>query len=250
VTNATNVTKQSLNIATEDGTARASLFVPTTPNAARSAVLLYMDGIGFRPALDGMAERFANEGYTVLLPDLFYRGGLYDPIDAKTAFVNNDSKVRIMGLIRATTQGMTRRDGRTFLSELDDAGANGPIGVVGYCMGGARALHAAAAFPHRIRAVASFHGGGLASGAPDSPHLVAADIKARAYVGSAGVDGSFPPEQSARLAESLRRAEVDHVIENYIGMQHGWTIPDHSEFNAVGAERHWKRVLTLFAEAL
>ena len=224
--------------------------MPGTPVAARSAVLLYMDGIGFRPEMDSMAERFAGAGYTVLLPDLFYRGGPYDPIDAKTAFVNDDSKARIMGLIRSTTQDMTRRDGRAFLAALDDAGATGPVGVVGYCMGGARALHAAAAFPNRVRAAASFHGGGLASEGPDSPHLVAAEIKARVYVGCAGVDGSFPPEQSARLAESLRRAEVDHVLENYTGMQHGWTISDHSAFNAVGAERHWKRVLTLFAEAL
>ncbi len=244
------MTKQVRNIVTEDGTARASLFVPATPNAARSSVLLYMDGIGFRPALDAMAQRFASAGYTVLLPDLFYRDGLYEPIDAKTAFVNAESKAHILGLIRTTTQDMTRRDGRAFLAALDDVGATGPVGVVGYCMGGARALHAAAAFPNRVRAAASFHGGGLASDAPDSPHLVAADIKARVYVGSAGVDGSFPPEQSARLAESLRRAEVDYVMENYAGMHHGWTIPDHSVYNAVGAERHWKRVLTLFAEAL
>ena len=242
--------KHALDITTEDGTARASLFVPSTPNAARSSILFYMDGIGFRPALDSMAERFANEGYTVLLPDLFYRGGLYDPLDAKTAFVNPDSKARIMGLIRDTTQDMTRRDSRAFLAALDNAGATGPVGVVGYCMGGARALHAAATFPDRVRAAASFHGGGLASENPDSPHLVAGNIKARVYVGTAGVDGSFPPEQSARLAESLRRAEVDYTIENYTGMQHGWTIPDHSAFNDVGAERHWKRALTLLAETL
>ena len=245
-----HVTKHSLNIVTEDGTARANLFIPAAVNAHRSAVLFYMDGIGFRPALDAMAERHASEGYTVLLPDLFYRGGLYDPLDATTAFANAGSKARILQLIRDTTQDMTRRDGRAFLATLDNAGATGPVGVVGYCMGGSRALHAAAAFPDRIRAAASFHGGGLASDAPDSPHTVATDIKARVYVGCAGVDGSFPPEQSARLAESLRRAEVDYAIENYTGMNHGWTIPDHSAFDAVGAERHWKRVLTWFGETL
>lgn len=241
---------QHIDIETEDGIARATLVLPATPNTNRAGVLLYMDGIGYRPALNDMAQRYANAGYTVLLPDLFYRTGRYEPFDAKTAFRNEDSKARIMGNIRDTTQDMTRRDGRSFLETLDAAGATGPIGVVGYCMGGARALHAAAAFADRVRAVASFHGGHLASDAPDSPHLIDGGLKARVYVGSAGVDGSFPPEQSARLAESLRRAEVDYIIENYAGCSHGWTIPDHSAFDATGAERHWTRVLTLFAETL
>ena len=106
-------------------------------------------------------------------------------------------------------------------------------------MGGARALNAAATYPDRIKAAASFHGGNLASDAADSPHRKAASIKARVYVGMAGVDRSFPPEQSARLAEALRVAEVDHAIENYVGMAHGWCVPDHSVFDAAGAERHW-----------
>ena len=89
-------------------------------------------------------------------------------------------------------------------------------------MGGGRALNAAAAFGERVAAAASFHGGNLASDAPDSPHRQRRQIKARVYVGVAGVDRSFPPEQSARLAEALRTAEIDHMIENYVGMQHGW----------------------------
>ena len=224
--------------------------MPATQNATQSAVLMYMDGIGYRPALTAMAEQYAAAGYVVLLPDLFYRTGRYEPFDAKTAFREEASKAIIMGNIRNTTQAMTQRDGRAFLATLSDAGATGPVGVVGYCMGGARALHAAAAFPERIRAAASFHGGGLASDAPDSPHRVAGDIRARVYAGCAGVDGSFPPEQSARLAEALRRAEVDHTIENYVGMQHGWTVPDHLAFDAGGAARHWKRVLMFFQETL
>ncbi|MEO7997843.1 MAG: dienelactone hydrolase family protein [Gemmatimonadaceae bacterium] len=244
------MSRQDLDIPTDDGKARAHLFLPDTPNAARSAVIMYMDGIGFRPALDEMAERYASEGYAVLLPDLFYRFGHYASMDAKTAFRNEDTKAQIMGRIGGTTQDMSRRDSRAFLQVLADAGATGPVGVVGYCMGGARALHAAAAYPDRIRAAATFHGGQLAGDAPDSPHLVATQIKARVYIGCAGVDGSFPPEQSARLAEALRRGEVDHAIENYVGSAHGWTVPDHLAFNADAAERHWKRVFTLLAETL
>ena len=155
-----------------------------------------------------------------------------------------------MAMISGTTQAMSQRDTAAFVEALDSAGARGPIGTVGYCMGGARALNAAAAFPERIAAAASFHGGHLAADTPDSPASNAAKIKARVYVGVAGIDQSFPPEQSGRLAEALRRAEVDHIIENYVGMRHGWAVPDHGVFDADGAERHWRRLTTFFGEAL
>jgi carboxymethylenebutenolidase len=145
---------------------------------------------------------------------------------------------------------MTVRDTQSFLALLDAEGATGDVATVGYCMGGGRALQAAAAYPDRIKAAASLHGGNLASDAPDSPHLRAGSIKARVYVGSAGVDRSFPPEQSAKLAQALREAEVDHVIENYVGCQHGWCVPDHSVYDPAGAERHWQRLEVLFAEGL
>ena len=131
-----------------------------------------------------------------------------------------------------------------------DSGASGAIGTVGYCMGGGRAHQRGRRLSRRIAAAASFHGGNLASDAPDSPHRSAATIKARVYVGVAGVDRSFPPEQSARLAEALRTAEIDHIIENYVGMQHGWTVPDHGVYDEAGAERHWKRLTTFFGETL
>jgi carboxymethylenebutenolidase len=142
------------------------------------------------------------------------------------------------------------RDSGAFLDALHENGATGPIGAVGYCMGGARALNAAGAWPDRIVAAASFHGGNLASDAPDSPANRAASIKARVYVGSAEVDNSFPPTQSARLAEALRTDGVDHIIENYAGMQHGWCVPDHRAYDEKGAERHWKRLLEFLADTL
>jgi carboxymethylenebutenolidase len=155
-----------------------------------------------------------------------------------------------MGMIRATTQDMTRQDAPAFIDALTKAGATERIGVVGYCMGGSRALTTAAAYPDRIAAAASFHGGNLASDAPDSPHRHVSSIKGRVYVASAGVDGSFPPDQSGRLAEALRASEIDHVIENYVGVAHGWAVPDSAVFDERGAERHWKRLLTLFSETL
>jgi carboxymethylenebutenolidase len=244
------VAKQDLHIKTRDGSARAGLFRSAKASPARAGVILYQDAFGPRPALDAMADRLASEGYAVLVPDLFYRNAPYGPFDAKTAFSNENTKAELMSLVTGTTQEMTISDSGAFLEALAAEGVTGPIGTVGYCMGGARALNAAAGYPERIKAAVSFHGGNLASDAADSPHRRAASIKARVYVGMAGVDRSFPPEQSARLAEALRAAEVDHVIENYVGMAHGWCVPDHGVFDAAGAERHWKRLTALFAEAL
>lgn len=241
--------KQDIEINTADGVAKASLFRPDNDASAERGVIFYMDAMGPRASLFGMAQRLADSGYTVLLPDLFYRFGDYGPFNG-TAFGDPTSREVIMTMLRGTTQEMTRRDSAAFLDTLTAAGTKGPVGTVGYCMGGGRALTAAATYADRIAAAASFHGGNLASDTEDSPHRLAADIKARVYVGVAGVDNSFPPEQSARLAEALRIGGVDHMIENYVGMGHGWTVPDHGVYDETGGERHWKRLLNLFDETL
>ena len=240
--------KRELDIKAADGTAKAAIFRPAM-GTVKAGVILYMDAFGPRPALNGMAERLAGQGYAVLLPDLFYRKAPYGPFDAKTAFSDEKTRGELMGLVGGTTQEMTIRDGEAFLEVLSKEGCS-RIGTVGYCMGGTRALNAAGAFGARIAAAASFHGGNLASDQPDSPHRSAGKMKAKVYVGTAGVDRSFPPEQSARLAEALRVAEVDHTIENYVGMQHGWCVSDHGVYDEAGAERHWRRLTTLFAETL
>lgn len=241
--------KRMIDIATADGTCRAGLFTPEGA-APKAAVIFYMDIFGIRPSLHGMAERLAATGYAVLVPDLFYRAGSYGPFDTKVAFSDPDQAGRLRKLSGDTPQAMTIADTGAFLDTLEKEGFGGPTGAVGYCMGGARALNAAAAWPERIAAAASFHGGHLATDADDSPHRGAEKMKARIYVGSAGVDASFPPEQAARLAEALRAAEVDHVLENYIGVKHGWCVPDHNVYDEAGAERHWKRLATLFGETL
>lgn len=239
-----------ITIRTADGEAAARLFVPDTrPEALDAGVIVYMDAFGLRPAMDEIGEHLANAGYVTLIPDLFYRNAPYGPFDAKTAFKNEDTAKQLRGMIGETTQAMTISDTKAFLDVLADHGVT-KVGTVGYCMGGARALNAAAHYPDQILAAASFHGGNLASDAEDSPHKAAARIKARIYVGSAGVDRSFPPEQSARLAEALRTAEVDHIIENYVGMAHGWAVSDHDIYDPRGAERAWKRLLGLFSETL
>ena len=241
--------KQDIEIAAADGTIKARLFLPGGAQAPQAGVILYMDAFGPRASLNAIAERLCTEGYAVLVPDLFYRFGAYGPFDAKTAFQVEETAAKIRGMISGTTQEMSIRDTAAFVDTLKAHGVS-RIGTVGYCMGGARALNAAAAYPDLIAAAASFHGGNLAADAPDSPHLRAADLKARIYIGMAGIDRSFPPEQSTRLAEALRSAQVDFVMENYVGMQHGWAVPDHNVYDPAGAERHFRRLFSLFAETI
>ena len=130
-----------------------------------------------------MGQRIADAGYVVLVPDLYYRSGSYGPFDARTAFSEEASKTQIRAMMATATQELTAKDGEAFIAALDAQGATGSVGVVGYCMGGARALTAAANYPDRIKAAASFHGGNLASDAENSPHRIADKIKARVYVG-------------------------------------------------------------------
>jgi carboxymethylenebutenolidase len=242
------MTKREIEITTADGKAEAGLFMPQ--GRAAAGVILYMDAFGLRPSLDAMAERLARKGYAVLVPDTLYRFQPYGPFDAATAFDNEESAKQIRSMLGGTTQAMTIADTGAFIAALDEAGITGPLGAVGYCMGGARALNAAAFYPDRIVAAASFHGGNLAGDGEDSPHRHAGRIRGRVYVGVSGVDRSFPPEQSAKLALALREAEIDHIIENYVGMGHGWAVPDHSVYDEKGAERHWKRLTEFFAETL
>ena len=242
------VAYSELTIQTNDGAAGAWLYEPQGGGTA--GIIVYMDAFGVRPAMGEIAERLASQGYYVLVPDTMYRFQPYGPFDANTAFAQEETAKQLRGMIMGTTQAMTASDTRFFIDALSNAGCTGPIGTTGYCMGGGRAIRAANDYPDRIRAAASFHGGGLASDAEDSPHRHLVGIKGRVYVGVAGVDRSFPPEQSARLAQALREAEIDHMVENYVGCAHGWAVSDHSVYCARGAERHWSRLTELFSDTL
>lgn len=242
--------KQDLIIETADGAAPAWLFHPEGSEAARVGVLFFMDAMGPREAMHVMGQRLADAGYLVLLPDLFYRFGAYGPFNG-SSFGDERSRTQLIRMITETTQQITARDTEAFLNVFGTEGFPQQLDVVGYCMGGSRALTVAGRYPERFAAAASFHGANLANDAPDSPHLLADRLNARVFVETANVDGSFALEQSTRLADTLRAAHVEFALESFAGAQHGWTVPDRDGvYDDRGAERHWARLLQLFAETI
>jgi carboxymethylenebutenolidase len=212
---------------------------------------MFIDALGVRPAMIEMAERLANSGYVVMLPNLLYRSGP-PQVFSMGDFADEARRGKLMAVLGAAPLAAVRRDSDAYLSFLaGQPGVSGKIGCFGYCFGGTRAVTAFGAYPGRVNAAAAFHASQLATDAPDSPHLLAEHMKqGRLYVGNAGIDQSVSPEDEGRLAAALRKAEVDHIIENYPGVRHGFTVSDTPVYDRASAERAWDRLLRLFQETL
>jgi carboxymethylenebutenolidase len=242
---------KNVEIKTKDGTCPSYVFLPPG-SGPWPAVLVFMDGLGIRPAMLDVGAQLATHGYFVLLPDLFYRSGPYEPMDPHTVFTDPEKrKVLMEKFFSHATQANIMSDTRAFLDYLaaEPNVKPGGIGTTGYCMGGLMSLTAAGTYPDRIKAAASYHGSRLATAAPESPHLLAPKMKARIYVGGAIEDQSFPDDMKARLEEALTEAGVDHKIETYQA-KHGWVLRDTPVYNAAAAERHWETLTDLFGETL
>ncbi|HEU4959447.1 MAG TPA: dienelactone hydrolase family protein [Sphingomonas sp.] len=242
---------EQVAIPTRDGECPTHVFTPAGEGPWPAAII-YMDALAIRPALLDMGQRLADHGYVVLLPDLFYRHGPYAPLVPREVFASEEARKVLVPLRATTGNARAAEDTGAFLSYLDGRAdvAGEKVGVVGYCMGGAMALTAAAAYPDRIAAAASFHGGNLATDAEDSPHRLAPGIKARVYVAGADQDAHYPPEMAERLDRALTEAGVGHRCEIYEGALHGWTMTDVPVFNPEAAERHWRALFRLFDETL
>jgi carboxymethylenebutenolidase len=249
-----NVHSTTIDIATDDGVADAILAAPDDEHP-HPGVLLYMDAFGLRPRLREMADRLAAEGYVVLVPNVFYRHGRA-PVVELGDLTDPDSRAAIFEKLSPLMQELTpesaMRDADAYLAFLADyervAGRH--VGTAGYCMGGGLALRTGAHAPDRVAAVASFHGGRLATDQPDSPHLLADRLQAEVYVAHADNDGSMPPEQQQRLSEALTSAGVTHRTEMYDGAVHGFTMADTAAYDAAATERHWERLLDLLGRTL
>ena len=244
------MSREDLSIRTKDGDCRTSVFTPSGAGAW-PAVIFYMDGLAIRPTLHAMAQRIADFGYVVLLPDMFYRAGPYEPMVPADVFAGKSatSFADFMGSI--CTQRVVG-DAGAFIAYLDTRKdvAGKKIGAHGYCMGGGLALATAAGFPDRIAAAASFHGGGLATDDPKSPHLLFEKIKAFVYVAAADNDPYYTPDMAARTVGALMAAHVPHAHELYKDAQHGWTMADFPIYRREDSERHFEALRALYAEHL
>jgi carboxymethylenebutenolidase len=240
---------EKIAIRTRDGACPTHVVTPDG-EGPWPPVILYMDAGGIRPGLVDMARRLASAGYLVLLPDLFYRFGPYDPFVPAEVF-KGDFRA-ILGPLMATTDNIKAAQDTgaliAYLDTRDDVAGRG-VGAVGFCMGGRMALTAAGTDADRFAAVASFHGGNLATDEPTSPHLVAPKLRAEVYIAAAENDRSYPPEMAERLEAALAQAGTVYRAETYPAA-HGWMMPDFPVHDPVAAERGWKAMLALFDRTL
>ncbi|PRY39612.1 dienelactone hydrolase family protein [Umezawaea tangerina] len=241
--------KTAVGVRTPDGVADA-YFARPDGDGPFPGVLFYMDALGLRPRLFEMVERIAGHGYAVLAPNLFYRSGsgrMADPAGLGDPERRDGIIGRLVELIKALDTAAITRDTLAYLDFLDarDGMALGPDAIVGYCMGGNNAFKAITAFPDRIAALAGFHGGGLATGEPDSPHLGVGRITGEVYFAHADQDHGMPREQIDRLEEALAAAGVRFRSEVYRGAPHGFTMTDTVSYHAEAEQRHWRNLLGL-----
>lgn len=241
------MSKERIEIETADGVADAYLSRPDQ-EGRRTGVLLLMDAFGLRPAIEQIADRIASRGYVVLAPNLFYRSGrapvtempdLSDP-DARGAFF-----AKLKPMMDELTPDRVASDGDAYLTLLEAENGDGPIAISGYCLGVRVGFGIAAAHPERVVALGGFHGGGLVTDAPDSPHRAAGAIDAELYLGFADNDQSMSPENIAELERTLEEAGVEYRAEVYDGAGHGYTMPDTPVYDEGASERHFAELFAL-----
>ncbi len=246
--NAQDVTASEIDVTTPDGVADCHFVHPAS--GAHPGVLIWPDAFGLRPAKRQMARRLAESGYSVLVVNQYYRSQRA-PIVSTTNFgAERDTLLPLMGTLSADTH---MSDARAFVSFLDDQASvdsNRKMGTMGYCMGGPITMRTAAAVPDRVGAGASFHGGGLVTDQPDSPHLLVPQMTAHYLFAIAENDDQNDPEAKNVLRETFDTAGLPAEIEVYEGALHGWCPPDTQVYHEAQAERAWSRLLALFERAL
>jgi carboxymethylenebutenolidase len=252
------VVETDVEIKTPDGTCDAAFIHPKA--GSHPGVLIWPDAFGLRPSMRAIGRRIAAEGYSVVVPNPFYRVSKAPFTDASNFnFQNPDDMAKLRPLMASVNApGNAEKDATAYVAFLDaqkQVKTNKKIGAQGYCMGGALVVRTAAALPDRIGAGASFHGGGLVTDKPDSPHLLAPKIKARMYFGIAASDDSRQPDAKDKLKEAFSAAKVSAEIEVYPA-QHGWCVPDMPVrdgapiYNKAEAERAWAKLVALYKAAL
>ena len=258
---AQQVVETNVEIRTPDGACDAAFIHPAT--GSHPAVVVWPDAFGLRPSMRDLAKRLATAGYSVLVPNPFYRVAKTPVFEDASNFNFGDPAQRskltpLMGSINA--EGAAERDAAAFIAWLDaqpQVDRNKKVGTQGYCMGGALVVRTAAAVANRVGAGASFHGGGLVTANPNSPHLLAPKIKARMYFGVAANDDAQQPDAKTKLKEAFDAAKVPVEIEVYPQAQHGWCVPDMPKqangqpiYSKPDADRAWGKLLALYKAGL
>jgi carboxymethylenebutenolidase len=258
---AQQVAETNVEIRTPDGACDAAFIHPAT--GSHPAVVVWPDAFGLRPSMRDIAKRLAASGYSVLVPNPFYRVAKAPVFEDASNFNFGDPAQRskltpLMGSINA--EGAAERDAAAFIAWLDaqrQVDRNKKVGTQGYCMGGALVVRTAAAVSNRVGAGASFHGGGLVTPNPNSPHLLAPKIKARMYFGIAANDDAQQPDAKTKLKEAFDAAKVPVEVEVYPQAQHGWCVPDMPKqangqpiYNKADAERAWGKLMALYKAGL
>jgi carboxymethylenebutenolidase len=249
--NAAELVSTELEVETPDGEADCHFVHPST--GVHPGVLIWPDALGLRTAFRQMASRLAESGYSVLVVNPYYRTKQAPILPEGADF--SDEKTRetvrsMMATLSAETQTTDAKALVDFLDAQASVDKGRKLGTTGYCMGGRMTLRAAAARPDRIGAAASFHGGGLVTDSPDSPHLLVPKIRARYLFAIAENDDERQPEAKNVLRETFAKADLPAEIEVYEGALHGWCPPDSPVYNEAQAERAWSRLLALFGAAL
>ena len=246
--NAQSVTESEIEVTTPDGVCDSYFVHPAS--GAHPGVLIWPDAFGLRPAMRQMATRLAESGYSVLVANQYYRTQKA-PIVESTDF--GAARDTLMPLMRSLNADTNVRDAKAFVSFLDSQSSvdkNRKMGTMGYCMGGPMTMRTAAAVPDRVGAGASFHGGGLVTDQPDSPHLLVPQMTAHYLFAIAENDDQRQPEAKDVLRETFEAAGLPAEIEVYEGAMHGWCPPDTQVYHEAQAERAWSRLLALFERAL
>jgi len=252
-------TVSAVEIKTPSGVCDASLVQPGG-KGEWPGVILFVDAFGLRPTMRDMAKRLARDGYTVLVPNPYYRSSKAPGLPPGFSFSNPGDREKFNALRAPLTADAVVADATAYVSFLDaqrSVKKSAKMGAFGYCMGGPMTLRAAAEMPNRVGAGASFHGGGLVTDKPDSPHLLVSRIKARYYFGIAANDDANEPEAKTKLREAFDSAGLPAKIEVYEGCLHGWCVKDmpmspdgKTIYNEAQAERAWNELVALFKQSL
>jgi carboxymethylenebutenolidase len=249
--NAADVKESEVEIKTPDGTCDAYFVHPA--DGKHPGVLIWPDIFGLRPAFREMGKRLAESGYSVLVVNPFYRTKKGRAAAEGASFQDPTVRAALMQLAGALNKDTAETDAKTFIAWLDQQSSvdkKRKMGTMGYCMGGPLTMRTAAAIPNRVGAGASFHGGGLVTDKPESPHLLVPKMKASYLFAIAANDDEKQPDAKNVLRETFAKVNLPAEIEVYEGTLHGWCPPDSQVYNEEKAEKAWSRLLALFDKAL